>query len=47
MDTNNRMSFNLETSFTDGELIEVHNVDNIGFYLLLFKQTIMEKDWSY
>ena len=26
MDTNNRMNFNLETSFTDGELIEINNV---------------------
>ena len=24
------MNFNLETSFTDGELIEVNNVDNIA-----------------
>ena len=30
MDTNNSMNFNLETSFTDGELIEVNNVDNIA-----------------
>ena len=37
MDTNNRMNFNLETSFTDGELIEVNNVDNIAILPSVFQ----------